>query len=261
MKDKSLDTVITARNRNILLSLEEGPKRSETLCAISGMDLMEFLSSIELLEKYDLVAKGEDIYKLTDMGKSVLEKSNPVLCIEESVENINDYWQGRNMDFIPPHLLKRLHEMDACTEIQPSLPELFDHNKEAHELFKNSKTFDMIAVSIRPHFLDLFMELVDKGASSSIVFDPRLYAKLTADKREKLTEAIGNKQIKLYRYPRNIDFVSLKLSESCMVLQSLKKDGTYDYTQLMSCSPTTVAWAKELFEHYLKESIPITETK
>lgn len=261
MKDKSLETVIAARNRNILLSLEKGPKRADELCMASGMDIMSFLSTIELLEQHKLVAKEEDIYRLTDKGQLVSDKLNSNLRIEKAVENINDYWQGRNMNFIPPHLLKRLHEMDICTEIQPGLSELFDHNKEAHELFKSSKTFAMIASSIRPHFPDLFRELVDSGISSTIILDPRLYDKLIAKNREKLAESISNKQIKLYRYPRDIDFVSLKLGESCMLLQSLRKDGAYDYSQLMSCSPTTVAWGKALFEHYLKESIPITEIK
>ncbi|TGC06983.1 helix-turn-helix transcriptional regulator [Methanolobus halotolerans] len=261
MNDKSLETVITARNRSILLSLYEGPKRSDTLCTASGMDIIEFLSSIESLEKHDLVAKEEDIYRLNDMGKAVIEESDHDLCTGKLVENVSDYWQSRNLDFIPPHLLGRLHEIDICNVLKPPLPDIFDHNKEAHEAFKSSKSFDMIAVSMRPNFPDLFREMINRRVNLSIIFDPRFYDKLIVDNPEVLREFIGNRQVRLYRYPKDISFVSLKLSESCMVLQSLIKEGAYDYTQLLSCNPTTVAWAKELFEYYLKDSVPITEIK
>ncbi|QLC50495.1 DUF1724 domain-containing protein [Methanolobus zinderi] len=261
MNDKSLETVITARNRNILLSLENGPKKSDELCTASGMDIMAFLSIIELLEKHKLITKEADFYRLTEMGQLVSDKLNPNLPIDKVVENVYDYWQNRNINFIPQQLLERLYEMDGLTEIQPRLSDIFDHNEEAHELFKSSKTFDMIAVSIRPYLSDLLREMIDSEVNLSIIFDPRLYNKLLVDEHEELIKLIGKSQIKLYKYPRDIDFVSLKLSESCMLLQSFTKEGAYDYTQLMSCSPVTVAWGKELFEYYLKDSTSITEIK
>lgn len=209
--------------------------------------------------KNNLVTKEKGVYRLTLEGELFVQKSFPALLMEKFQGDTDGYLQNRNLDFIPLYLLERLHNIESYIVIQPNYVDIFDHNKEAHEAFKSSKTFKMIATGVRPHLFELLKDMVDNKVDLSIIFDPRLLAKLQKDSLDELQELFNKRQVKIYRYPHNICLVSLKLSELCIVLQLLKNDGTYDYTQIMSYSPKTIAWGQELFDYYLKTSTLITE--
>ncbi|WP_235856130.1 helix-turn-helix transcriptional regulator [Methanolobus halotolerans] len=239
--------------------MDEGPKDFDTLCIASGMAIKEFLSNIEILEEHYLVTGEKGVYSLTCMGKLIIEKLKPFLSIEEFMNTTEGYWQNRNLDFIPPPLLKRLHEVHPCTVVQPGLAEIFDYNKEAHEKSRSSKSFNMIASGIHPDFPDLFKDMIERGVNLSLTFDPHLFDKIKRDNNDELHELMHNERVELYMYPEKMHFLSLKVNEYCIVLKLLTNEGIYDHKQLMCHGPKAVAWGKQLFEYYQKDSIPITE--
>jgi len=260
MKGISLQTVIASEKSNLLLlKLDESPQNFDKLLVSLKTNKRQLLSNIGLLEQYYLITEENGIYRLTCIGKLIAEKLKPLLRMEEFMNSAEGYWRNRKLDFIPPPLLKRLHEIGPCTVVQPHFSEIYDYNKEAHEIFKCSKSFSMVAAGLHPSFPDLFSDLIDGGVNLSLIFDRPLFDKLKRDNYDELQEFLNNRQVALHLYPQKMQFLSFKVNDSCLVLKLLTHKGEYDHTQLMCHNPNAVEWGKELIQYFLKDSTPITE--
>ncbi|AFV22219.1 hypothetical protein Mpsy_0006 [Methanolobus psychrophilus R15] len=259
MGDRSLQIVIASENSSrLLLLLDNGPKDCDELRKSLETTKDELLFNIELLEKYYLVTKENNVYRLTLLGNLVIEKLKPLLCMEKFVNFADGYWCKRRLDFAPPHLLKKLYEIDSCTLFQPSPVDIFECNREIHQISRNSESFRMIAAGLQPTFFNLFEDLIDEGVHLSLIFDSCFYSKVTRDNFDKLRKLVNNKQVTLYLYPHKMHLFSLKVNDSCLALRLLTAEGTYDYKQLICISPAAVEWGRELFEYYLENSTQIT---
>jgi predicted transcriptional regulator len=117
----------------------------------------------------------------------------------------------------------------------------------------------MAAAGFLPSSFHLLSDLIDEGVNLSLIFDSCLYSKIKRDNLDKLRKLVNSQQVALYLYPRNMHLFSFKANDSCLVLRLLTNEGTYDHKQLYCCSPNAAEWGRELFEYYLKDSMPITE--
>ena len=259
MGDKSLQMVIASENSShLLLLLDKGPKDCDELRKTLTISKDELLLNIELLEEYYLVTLENNVYRLTLLGNLIVEKLKPLLSMEKFVNFADGYWCKRKLDFAPPHLLKKLYEIDSCALFQPSPVDIFDYNREIHEISRNSESFKMIAAGLQPSFFNLFADLIDEGIHLSLIFDSCLYSKVKRDNFDKLRKLVNSKQVTLYLYPHKMNLFSFKVNDSCFLLRLLTDEGTYDYRQLICQSPEAVEWGRELFEYYLENSTKIT---
>jgi predicted transcriptional regulator len=260
MKKASLQAVIASKeNRCLLLFLGEGPKDFNNLIVSLGMTKEQILSIIRSLEESYLITGNSGIYRLTSLGELILEKLKPLLSLQELMNTVDGYWMNRKLDFIPPFLLKELHKVNSCTVIQPGFSDIYDYNKEAHETSRCSKSFSMAAAGLHPDFPDLFSDLIDSGVNMSLIFDPCLLDKLKRDNCDELKKLLNHGQVALYLYSQQMQFLSFKINDSCIVLRLLNDNGTYDHKQLICHSPDAVEWGKELFEYYRQQSVQIAD--
>jgi predicted transcriptional regulator len=259
MSEISLRKVIgSEKSSRLLLDLDDGPKDCDGLSKSLGTTQKEIFSNIELLERCHLVSEKNGVYTLTLIGELIIEKLKPIFRMEEFMNSNDGYWQNHNLDFIPPYLLNRLHNLLPCTVIQPIMSEIFDYNKEAHETSISSRSLDMTAAGLLPNSFHLFSDLIDEGVNLSLIFDSCLYNKVKRDNFDKLRKLVNSKQVALYLYPRKMHLFSFKANDSCLVLRLLTNEGTYDHKQLYCCSPSAVEWGRELFEYYLENSTQLT---
>jgi predicted transcriptional regulator len=56
-----------------------------------------------------------------------------------------------------------------------------------------------------------------------------------------------------------MNLLNVAFSKNIVMISSLTSDGIFDNKHIVSESPIAIDWAKELFDHYLKDSTPITE--
>ncbi|WP_406657311.1 transcriptional regulator FilR1 domain-containing protein [Methanolobus sp. ZRKC2] len=260
MKKKSLQAVLATEKCTCLLSsLSDGQKNVVELSISSGLSIREILLNVRQMEDCYLISQENGLFRLTSMGELIIKKLEPLLYIEKFLNTSDGYLQKRNLDFIPLPLLTRLYEIDSFTVVQPSFFDMFDYNKEAHERSKRSKSFRMVAASLHPYFPELFRDLIDEGVNLYLIFDSSLLDKLKGDNYDELQELVSYRQVKIYMYPQKMYFLSLKVNDFCIVLKLLTNEGTYDHKQLMCHSPDAVIWGKELFNHYLKDSMQVTQ--
>ncbi|KXS41526.1 MAG: hypothetical protein AWU59_2051 [Methanolobus sp. T82-4] len=62
-----------------------------------------------------------------------------------------------------------------------------------------------------------------------------------------------------YIHPENLGFMSLGLNEQYLMLSTLRKDGSFDNKYVLCSHPNAIKWGKELFDHYMRNSIRINE--
>lgn len=260
MGDKSLQMVIASKNASrLLLLLDNGPKECNELREALEITKEELLLNIKLVEDHYLVIKENNVYRLTCLGNLIVEKLKPLLRIEGFINFADGYWCKRRLDFAPPHLLKKLYEIDSCVLFQPSPVDVLDYNRETHEISRNSESFKMMAAGLQPSFFNLFADLIDERVHLSLIFDSCLYSKIKRDNSDRLKKLANNEQVTLYMYPHRMELFSLKVNDSCILLRLLTNEGTYDYKQLICKSPEAVKWGRELFDYYAEKSTQITE--
>ncbi|MDP2216409.1 MAG: DUF1724 domain-containing protein [Methanolobus sp.] len=260
MRKSSLQKVIeSTKSEYLLLFLDEGPKNYSDLIISAGMSRDKLLSDIRLLKEHNLITEDNRVYNITCAGKVFLASTKPFLHKDCFIDTANNYFSNRNLDFIPPHLIKSLHDIEVYKVIEPHFSDIFDYHEEIHETSILSSSVYVTAAGLYPGFLKLFLQLIDHGVNISLLFDSCLFRKLKRDRYESLQKLVNNKQVKLYIYPHKMHLFSFILNDSCLFLGLLTSEGNYDHKQFLCNSPRAIKWGKELFECYLKDSCYVTE--
>lgn len=120
MKKPLIDVIFASEKRKgVLLLLQEGSKEMETLLKELGTTRQALLPQMRVLEEHYLVTHDKDIYELTTTGKLLVDYMAPLVDTLGVLDTDIDYWGTRNLDFIPPSLLKRMNELKSCEVIKP----------------------------------------------------------------------------------------------------------------------------------------------
>ncbi|MCQ6961963.1 hypothetical protein PV02_01955 [Methanolobus chelungpuianus] len=238
--------------------MNEGPKESGGLASSLDVSISELPSITGLLEESYLITGKNGIYALTRIGELIVEKLKPLLCIETTMNAAEGFWRSRNLDFIPSPLLKKLHKLNSCTIIKPNFPDIYDYNREVHEMSKASGSVSVAATCLHPAFPELFSEILERRINLSLIFDICLFDKVRKDHSEHIRSLLKNRKVELYVYAEDMPFLSFKVNDACIELKLLTDKGTYDYKRLVCCSPDAVEWGKELFEHYRQQSVRVS---
>ncbi|WP_366931319.1 hypothetical protein [Methanolobus sp.] len=111
MKKLILDVIFKSEKRkNTLIILQEGPTEMENLLKYLETTRQALLPQTKILEDNYLVTHYNDTYELTIIGKLIVNEMIPLLDTIKLLDIDINYWGTRNLNFIPPHLLKILNE-------------------------------------------------------------------------------------------------------------------------------------------------------
>ncbi|WP_406656772.1 winged helix-turn-helix domain-containing protein [Methanolobus sp. ZRKC2] len=215
------------------------------------------LPQIRVLEDHSLVTGSNDIYKLTPIGELVVDAMVPLLDTMSVLDNDIDYWGTHKLDFIPDHLLAKMDLLDNFRTVKPPLSEMFELNKEFLEHSKRSESIYKVTTYFHPDFPALFSELTDNDINVHLIITEEAFDKLRTDRYEHYQKLVENDLIKLFVYPKKIDFLMYTYNDHCILMHLLKISGESDPTHIICHSPDAVKWGKELFEYFLKDSIPV----
>ncbi|WP_370576009.1 helix-turn-helix transcriptional regulator, partial [Methanomethylovorans sp.] len=115
MKKELIEVLFMSEKRKeVLLLLQDGAKEMEFLLRSLNTTRQALLPQIRILEEHHLVSHDRDTYELTTIGKLIVDKIAPVIDTVDALDADIDYWGSHILDFIPPHLLKRIGEIGKC---------------------------------------------------------------------------------------------------------------------------------------------------
>lgn len=250
---------MSEKRRTVLFLLHNGPKEMESLLKSLDTNRQALLPQMKLLEDSYLIFHYNDSYELTTIGKTVVDKMVPLLGTLEVFDVHINYWRDHDLRFVPAPLLHRLREIKGCKVIEPKLVNIYEMNKDFIETCAISKELLFILNFAHPTFTTLLSHFIANNSRVKIIINMDLLQKYKANKQIGINGYINNERISFYLYQKNMNLGTFAQNDYCSVLRLLSKDNNYDYAQLFCKGSDALKWGKELFEFYLKDSIPIRE--
>jgi predicted transcriptional regulator len=260
MKKSLLEVIFASdKRKDTLLLLQEGPKEMEFLLRSLNTIRQALLPQIRILENHYLVDQHKDTYKLTTLGETIVDKMLPLLDVVEVFDDGIDYWGTRSLDFIPPHLLERLGEVGKCEAIIPHLTDVHELNQDVVKASYKSKAVFKVTTFCHPHFPNMFCDLIDKNVSVYIIMSKDLLDSVRCNYSTECSKLLKSKLFHLFTYPNEMGLQGFVLNDYYVLMRLFNSIGETDYKHIVCTSPSALEWGKELFEYYLKDSIPVVE--
>ncbi|MDW7731571.1 MAG: winged helix-turn-helix domain-containing protein [Methanolobus sp.] len=261
MKKNLLDVIFASdKRKNVLLLLQDGPLEMEFLLNSLHTSRQALLPQIRMLEDHKLLCKNTgDVYELTVIGKLIVREMVPLLGLVDVLDKNIDYWGTHDLGFIPPHLLKRLNQLQPSTVIEPELSVIYEINRDFKEKARESKSMTSFTTFLFPDYTSFLSELKDLEVEMSLIITNELFQKIKKENYEFLRTFVTEGHGKLFLYSEDVHVVSFSQNDHCILFRLFYKDGNFDNKVLMVHGPKALGWGKELFEHCKQNSMPVTD--
>jgi predicted transcriptional regulator len=260
MEKALLDVIyISERRMNVLLMLQDGPREMESILESLYTTRTALLPQIKILKQHHLIYQSGDAYGLTNTGKLIANKMTPFLNTIEILEKNSNYLATHKLDCIPEHLLVRIHEINGCEIIEPSIVNTHEINAECLKEALVSKAVYSIFTFMHPLFPSILREFVRRGVDLYIILTSDLIQKLKSECFEVFEDSLSCENVRIYMYQNNIKISSLAVADNGFLLRLPFNNNEYSNKQLLCCNSKGRQWGKDFYDYYLKDSIQITE--
>ncbi len=261
MKKALLDVIFASdKRKEALLLLADRPKEMESLLSSLDTTRQSLLPQMRILEEHYLVDHSGDTYSLTDIGHLIMNRAISLLDSVDVFESDVEYWGTRELEFIPPHLLKRIGELGKCKVLNPPLTEIHYIHSRFHETNKKSDSLFVVTTFFFANYINLFRELIANNTETYFIISTELLEKLhnDASSSESLKESIESDLFHLYAYDKKMNTISFAFNDYCILMRTLTIERKTDHKILVCYGSGAVEWARELFDHYMKDTRPVT---
>jgi predicted transcriptional regulator len=250
-----LDLILFSEKRKaFLLLLKEGPMNIEDMLEKLQVPRTALLPQIKKLKEENLVIHENGVYRLSIMGEIIVEKMKPLVDTLSVFEKNEEFWTGRKLTAIPPHLMKRIGELEDYRLIEPDLSHSFDLNPEFIKYLSNSTCIHMFFSYFHPQFPAFFLELARKGIQISLILSEAVYLRLNEDFMEEEKEFLRVKNTNLSILDKKgVEVPAVVVStDRIMILGLFNESGRFDLQYIMSFDKQAIKWGEEFF-NYFKE--------
>ncbi|MCG8514488.1 MAG: hypothetical protein MI740_10120, partial [Halanaerobiales bacterium] len=204
---KSLVDVVFAseKRKNMLLLLHDGPKEMDFILESLEVRRQALLPQIKILEDYHLLSRVHDTYKLTVIGRLVVDKIKPLQDIINVFDNDINYWGTRKLDQIPNELLKTISKLGKCDVVSPclsdiySVPDIYSVTKETSETIGKSTRepivsnyYGAIATFLYPNTDEIVAKLLACNIDVNLIISEDLLDKIRTDFYSSFAELLEN---------------------------------------------------------------------
>lgn len=260
MKKALLDVIyISERRMNVLLMLQDGPREMESILESLYTTRTTLLPQIKILKQHYLIYQCGDGYGLTNTGKLIANKMTPLLDTIEMLEKNSNYLASHKLDCIPEHLLLRIHEINGCEIIEPSIVNTHEMNSEYLKEALVSKAVYLVFTFMHPVFPSLLREFVRRGVNLYIILTSDFIQKLKSEWFEVFEYSLSCENVRLYMYQNDAKISSLTVTDNGFLLRLPFNNNEYSNKQLLCRNSKGRQWGKDFYDYYLKDSTQITE--
>ncbi len=254
-----LDVIFNSRKRrDTLILLQEAPQEMEYLLKSLDTNRQALLPQVKILENHYLVTKSDDVYGLTKIGKLIVDEVKPLLDTTSFFDTDLDYWGTHDLNFIPPYLLSRIHELSPFRVISNIPPmQIYEPSENVLEKAKHSKVQTSVTTFLFPNFASILKDFTESGVKMRLIVTQELLSKIR-NEMEEIRVLLNNGDHEVFLCSKEMNFASFGTNDFCFMMRALTKKGDYDMKYIVTCKPSAIQWGNELFDCYLKESTPIT---
>lgn len=261
MKKSLLDVVFASEKRKkVLLLLQNGPREIDFLLNSLDETRTALLPQLKILTDNFLVDHQKDYYDLTSIGKMVVDEMVPLLDTVEFFDSDIDYLGTHNLDFIPAYLLSRITELGEPTVLDTLPVDQYDIQSIYHEKTTETEFVYAVGTFLYPNYYTAFSDLISNNITINLIVSKGLLDKIRTHYRADFTDYLPSDLVNIYVYKKEMDFLYFTFDEYYLLMRLLKFNGDIDNKSVyFSTSSKALEWAKELFEYYLQDAVPVTE--
>lgn len=258
---KSIFDILFAseKRKNVMLLLKDGPREMSFLLDSLDTSRQALLPQMKILKERDLVYQSNDAYGLTNTGRLIANEMEPFIDTIETLDINSHYFAQHNVDGIPEHLLKRINEIRGFTLVEPDHVNSIELNTDHLEDCLRSKAVYFVYTFMHPGAKSVLDRLVAKGIQVSIIFSKELAQKIIHEMYDACKSSLELENVNMYIYEREPEISSVTVSDNGFQLRLFLKNSEFSNKQILCYSPEGRQWAKELYDHYLKDAKLITE--
>ena len=255
MENTLLDLILLSEKRkNVLLLLLEGPKDIETLKKALNASATAVQPQVKKLKEHHLVVQEKNLYKLSEIGRVVVEKMKPLVDTLAVFEENVDYWIDRETSEIPPFLLRRINELRHCTIIEPSVDHMFEMIPEYVKNVRMAKKLEAAIPYFHPLFPSFYLEIAEKGIPISLILPESVLKRWGEDYREQTEQYLKKENAKIF-VCRDCERVpAIITADNFMAMALFPKNTVFDRRYVICFEPGALAWGKELYDYYEQRS-------
>lgn len=251
---------LSDKRKQLLLFLRDGPKNMDEIKEALDVTSTAILPQIKKLKEKSLVVQEDKNYKLSLIGKVLVEKMQPLVNIVDVFEDNFDYWAERDLQGIPHDFRKRLGELRKCKLIQPDLDRMFELDPEIVEnLSKSNHILECLAY-FDPSLISICQELAKGGVELSFLMSEPVFQRYSKDYLEEFQSMLAAKNIKFFLYSGELRIANLTVTDRFVMISLFPKNQKhFDRESLICYDLSALKFGNELFEELLRNSTRITQ--
>ncbi|MCM1985949.1 helix-turn-helix transcriptional regulator [Methanococcoides seepicolus] len=250
---------LSEKRTNLLLLLMEGPRDIEQIKVSLNVTSRGMMPQIKKLKEKYLIVEEDETYRLSNTGRLIVRNILPLLNTLRMINENRSYWEQHDINILPPHLFKRLHELGNYLLLEPDLNYTFEIPKEFTENLLRSKEIMSIISFFRPEYPKFYSQLAEKADSLTLLLSRSVFKRMQKNCASELEFLLSSESTRLYLYEGEGRPPAVDVSDWFMYVSFFNDQGRYDHRDIMSFDETALKWGKELFQYYCDQSTEITE--
>lgn len=246
----------------IMISLSEGPQKTDDLQELTGIQLPIILQGIHELEKQNLILNDGDHYSLSKIGAETTSKLVDMIKTLIVLKNNRELWLNHEIDAIPHDLLMEIEDLSKSQLIESEPEDLLKTHKKHAQIVLNSKEVKGVSPIFYSDYLETFASILNKGTTVELVLTENILKKtvesLDPEGLDEFKRLISENKLKIYEIKKDVK-VAFTVTDKSIALGLFSMNGKYDPTTLLvSDHSDALIWGNKLFDYYVKKSQKIS---
>lgn len=251
--------LLSEKRKALLLLLKEGAKNIDEIKESLSVNAASIQPHIKRMKNANLIIEKNRSYRLSDIGKIIVENMQHLLDTLGVLEEHIDYWVNHDLSPVPDFLLDRINELGSYEILEPDAEHMFETPDVFLENIKSSKKICTFVSFFHPESPELFAGLVEEGAELTLCMTEIVAERLFRDFPEEAGKLAGLENSKLLVYRKPAKLPSIVVTDLFMVLKLMENDGKLRDQMVLCFEEGALRWGKELFTHYMEMSEPLDE--
>ena len=237
-----------------MISLKEGKKPLSELRDELEVSSTTTIHALRELEKADLIYQDEArSYALTKIGEIIASKLVDFVNAVDVVQKYERFWLEHDLSDIPLPLLERIGDLSNSMLIVGTPADIFKLQTTVIQVLEAANEVKGIYPFFNFEYLTTIEDLVKrKGIDVELIVTDEVLGSIEGviETEEEFKKILHKPNFRLFAVDKDIK-IALTLTDSVFYLGLFAGDGLYDYNRaLISDDKKTLAWGRELHEHY-----------
>ncbi|WP_440953765.1 helix-turn-helix transcriptional regulator [Methanococcoides sp. FTZ1] len=260
MQSSLLDTIwLSEKRKKLIQYLKDGPRDIEEIKSFFNFSSRSIVPEIKKLKKQEILIEENGLYRLSNIGKIISKKMEDLLNTEKMIELDTNYWQNADLSSVPPHLYRRIGELNNYTFHEYEMENIFEPPLQFKENLNRTKNIMQLVPYLIPQFPMDCLDLLEKGKKLSLIFPQSVFEMLKIEYPTEMKKLMGSIKIGIFVCDDEKKRPMISVLDNFAYLGFFTRNGTYSSKEIISIDVSAINWTKELFTHYMNTSKSISE--